>query len=242
MWWWCSGPGNFCIYPLVRKHTMFTSLGHIPLDVLWTLSITQECLCEHTKHKVMSSVVHTCNCQITSQSRSWLVLTKVPSKFPPYFQVPAEVPLFHFIIHYCPHIINNVTQTLQLLHYYPIANIIRVNSFGIWGHVKWYRVTKIMEGLTAFILMVIQSIWYHILEDLNFHQLCCVNLRSCKINHCKTGCKMYGRTTLYWGVLWQYKCNMSFLDMEGGKIRKVVCFLLVCHWRTSIIDTITCVT
>jgi len=191
MWLRCSGPGNFCIYPLVCKHTMFTSLGHIPLDVLWTFSITQECLCEHTKHKVMSSVADTWNCQITSQSGSWLVLTKVPSKFPQYFQVPAEVPLFHFIFHYFPHIINNVTWTLQLLHHYPIANIVRVNPSGIWCHVEWYRVTKIMEGLTAFILMVIHSVWYHILEDLNLHQLCCANLRSCKINHCNTGCKTH---------------------------------------------------
>jgi hypothetical protein len=104
---------------------MFTSLGHIPLDVLWTFSITQECLCEHTKHKVVSSVVDNCNCQITPQSGSWIVLTQVPSQFSPYFQVPAEVPLFHFIIHYCPQITNNVTQTLQLLHHYPITNIIK---------------------------------------------------------------------------------------------------------------------
>lgn len=137
MWWWCSGPGNFCIYPLVCKHTMFTSLGHIPLDVLRTFSIGQECLCEHTKHKVVSSVVDTWKSQITtSRSGSWLVLTKVPSKFPPYFQVPAEVPLFHFIIQYCPHITNNVTQTLQLLHHYPITNIIRVNPSRIWRHVE----------------------------------------------------------------------------------------------------------
>jgi hypothetical protein len=32
---------------------------------------------------------------------------------------------------------------------------------------------------------------YCILEDLNLHQLCCANLRSCKSNHFKMGCKTH---------------------------------------------------